>query len=365
VIVTLKGEENAVGDAKRAENTPTVHKSDLAGGDERFRSITDRVVMKQMPMHGFILAKFDVVELRQIMDNALPMTRRFLMRLAAVACVPAFGKENHVAGVQLYTVRDIVLKRPLQTLQAIADMGYRELEVMRSQVATLAPYFKTAGLQPVSLHFETPLITGNWKAWQHADMPPIEPGITFNDALAQARDHAFRYMVFNYLAPEERLGSDFYRALADKLNAAGEKCRSAGLQFCYHNHDFEFEPKPDGRPIDTLLARLDKNLVRLEVDTFWVSMAGVNAAAFLRQHAGRVEMVHLKDRSPGTPIHYDMATVPNSTFRELGNGDLPLREILQAASQSGVKHYFVEQDFSTDPLQSLRQSYAFLRKAGF
>ena len=287
------------------------------------------------------------------------------MRSAAAACLPASGSGNHVAGVQLYTVRDIVLKRPLQTLQAIADIGYRELEVLRNQVAALAPYFKTTGLQPVSLHFETPLITGNWKAWQHADMPAIEPGVTFDGTLAQARDHGFRYMVFNYLAPEERLGSDLYRALADKLNAAGEKCRSAGLQFCYHNHDFEFEPRPDGKPIDTLLAHLDKNLVRLEVDTFWVSMAGMNAAAFLRQNAGRVELVHLKDRAPGTPVHYDMATVPNSTFRELGNGDLPLREILLAASQIGVKHYFVEQDFSSDPLKSLRQSYAFLRKAGF
>ncbi|MFL6465674.1 MAG: sugar phosphate isomerase/epimerase family protein [Bryobacteraceae bacterium] len=298
------------------------------------------------------------------MDDAFRITRRSLMRLAA-ACAPAFAQGTHLAGVQLYTVRDIALKRPLQTLQAIADMGYREVEMLRNQVAILAPHLKSVGLRPVSLHFETPLVTGNWKAWQHADMPPIEPGITFDDTLAQARDHAFEYMVFNYLAPEERLGLDFYRALADKLNAAGEKCRAAGLRFCYHNHDFEFEPKPGGRPIDTLLARLDKNLVRLEVDTFWVSMAGVEAAAFLRQNAGRVEMVHLKDRSPGTPVHYDIATVPNSTFRELGNGDLPLREILLAASQSGAKHYFVEQDFSADPLQSLRQSYAFLRKAGF
>lgn len=287
------------------------------------------------------------------------------MRLAAAACAPAFGQARHVAGVQLYTVRDLARKQPLQTLQAIAAMGYREVEMLRNQAATLAPHLKSVGLRPVSLHFETPLLTGNWQAWQHADMPPIEPGVTFEDAVAAARDHGFEYIVFNYLAPEERLGLDFYRALADKLNAAGEKCRAASLRFCYHNHDFEFEPKAGGRPIDTLLSRLDKGVVGLEVDTFWVSMAGVDAAAFLKQNAGRVEMVHLKDRSPGTPVHYDIATVPNSTFRELGNGNLPLREILLAASQIGVKHYFVEQDFSADPLGSLRQSYAYLRKAGF
>jgi sugar phosphate isomerase/epimerase len=287
------------------------------------------------------------------------------MRLAAGACAPAFGQVRHTTGVQLYTVREGVQKHPLETLRAIAEIGYREVEMLRNQVALLTPYLKKVPLRPVSLHFETPLLTGNWKAWQHADMPPVEPGVTFADTVALARDHGFDYLVFNYLAPEERLGIDFYRALADKLNSAGLKCRSAGLRFCYHNHDFEFEPKPGGRPIDTLLSRLDRKLIGLEVDTFWVSMAGLDAAAFLRQNAGWVELVHLKDRAPGTPVHYDIATVPNDTFRELGSGDLPIREILFTASQGGVKHYFVEQDFSTDAIRSLRQSYTYLRKIGF
>ena len=285
--------------------------------------------------------------------------------MAALTAVPAVAQPPHQVGVQLYTVRDIVLKRPRETLQAITEIGYREVEMLRSQVVPLAPYLKETGLQPVSVHFETPLITQNWKAWKDADMPPVEPGVTFEGALAEAKSHGFEYMVFNYLTPEERLGLDFYRALADKLNAAAEKCRSVGLQFAYHNHDFEFEPHSGGKPIDILLARLDRKLVVLEVDAFWVSMAGVNAAAFLQQNAGRVELLHLKDRAPGTPRHYDIATVPNSTFRALGSGDLPLREILLTASRIGVKHYFVEQDFSSDPIQSLRESYAYLRKVGF
>ena len=86
--------------------------------------------------------------------------------------------------------------------------------------------------------------------------------------------------------------------------------------------------------MDVLLEHLDPQLVGLEVDTFWVSMAGVNAASFLRHNAHRVELVHLKDRSKGTPIHYDIATVPNDTYRELGGGDLPLHEILAAISQT-------------------------------
>jgi len=288
-----------------------------------------------------------------------------LLQLSGIAALPVFAKEPLAPGVQLYTVRNEIAKEPWATVQAIAEIGYREVEVLRNQVKTLAPLLKRVNLNAVSLHFETPLLTGNWAAWQHADMPPIEAGVTYDGCVSLARDHGFRYIVFNYLSPEERLGLDFYQSLAEKLNAAAYKANAAGLQFCYHNHDFEFQPKSGGRPIDVLLKHLDPKLIRLEVDAFWVSMAGVNAADFLREHAGRVELVHLKDRAKGTPIHYDIATVPNDTYRELGSGDLPLQAILEAVSHSNAKHLFVEQDFSRDPIASLRQSYAFLKRSGY
>lgn len=237
--------------------------------------------------------------------------------------------------------------------------------MLRNQVATLASMLKHVALTPVSLHFETPLLTGNWGAWQHAEMPPVQAGVTYDKCVSLARDHGFRYLVFNYLSPEERLGLDFYRSLADRLNQSAHKAQAAGLQFCYHNHDFEFEPRTGGRPIDVLLEHLDPELIRLEVDAFWVSMAGVDAAAFIREHASRVELVHLKDRAQGTPVHYDIATVPNETYRALGSGDLPLPAILDAIAHSEAKHIFVEQDFSENPIKNLRQSYAFLKRSGY
>jgi sugar phosphate isomerase/epimerase len=298
--------------------------------------------------------------------NGLTLSRRSFMGAGLAACLPAVARSARRVGVQLFTVRDIVLSRPAETLRAIAAMGYREVEVLRDQLVALAPHLKATGLRPVALHFETPLITGNWDAWKRAEMPPIVPaGVRFEDVIGLAHDHGVEYLVFNYLTPEERLGADFYRQLAEKLNSAAAQCRKAGLRFCYHNHDFEFEPRGSVRPIDVLLAHLDRALVRLEVDTFWVSMAGVDAVAFLKANAGRVEIVHVKDRAPGTPRHYDIATVPQSTYRELGNGDLPIPQILDAAVAAGARHFFVEQDYSTDPLASLKQSYAYLRQIGF
>jgi len=259
----------------------------------------------------------------------------------------------------------MLIKQPLQTLEAIADIGYQEVEVLRSQIAIVAPHLRKLNLRPVSVHFETPLITGNFQAWKDDDMPPVSATYSFDEALAVSKEHGFEYMVFNYLPLKERGGLDFYRGLAEKLNAAGEKCRAAGLRLCYHNHDFEFAPKPGGRPIDTLLERMDRKLVGLEVDVFWVSTAGLDPVAWLHQNAGRVELLHLKDRARGAPHAFDVESVSNDTFREVGNGELNFSEILRAAYGMPVKHYFVEQDYSADPIRSLRQSYQNLRKLGF
>jgi sugar phosphate isomerase/epimerase len=295
----------------------------------------------------------------------MELSRRSLLRMASSAAVPRNVAREFSPGVQLYTVRNQLAKAPAATLQAIRAAGYREVEMLRSQVETIAPLLSRFELRPISLHFETPLLTGNYTAWQHADMPAIESGASYQQSLELAKDHEFRYVVFNYLSPEERLGLDFYRSLAKKLNAAAEEARAAGLQFCYHNHDFEFELKPGGRPMDVLLAELDPTLIALEVDVFWVSMAGVDAAEFLRRHAGRVALVHLKDRARGTPVHYDIATVPDETFREVGSGDLPLDKILAAIVNTNAKHAFVEQDFSPDPIASLRRSFTYLKQVGF
>jgi len=80
--------------------------------------------------------------------------------------------------------------------------------MLRNQVDIVAPLLKGLNLKPVSLNFETPLLTGNWDAWRHADMPPIQTGVTYDGCVSMARDHGFRYLVFNYLSPEERLGLD-------------------------------------------------------------------------------------------------------------------------------------------------------------
>ena len=100
------------------------------------------------------------------------MTRRDVMKLAALGGVGALmGRDVQAAapknlGVQLYTVRTQIDANAEATLKAIADLGYKEVEVGRGTLAKVGPLARGLGLAPISVHVETPLITGQWDAWK-------------------------------------------------------------------------------------------------------------------------------------------------------------------------------------------------------
>jgi sugar phosphate isomerase/epimerase len=269
-------------------------------------------------------------------------------------------------GVQLYTLRSVLPSKPADTIRGLAAIGYKEVEALRPSLPELSPLFKENGLKCVSGHFEAPFVTGNWKPWlpaleQNRSLPPKD--YDWSAAVADAAKHGLRYMVIAYLMPSERGGLDFFRKFADQLNQAGEVCKKSGLTLCYHNHAFEFQKIDGTTPLDLLMERCEPGLVGLELDVFWSSVAGVDPVQVLKRYQGRIPLVHLKDKAKGTPQQFQESGLPKTAFKEIGNGELDFAAILKAASQNGVKHYFVEQDQCPgDPLDSLRQSYENLKK---
>jgi sugar phosphate isomerase/epimerase len=139
--------------------------------------------------------------------------------------------------------------------------------------------------------------------------------------------------------------------------------KKAGLQLCYHNHGFEFEALPDGkRPLDVLMSATQPDLVKLELDVFWVSVTGADPVALINQYKGRLALLHLKDKVKGTPVETQEGKVPRTSFAEVGSGVLDIPAILKAGAAAGVEHYFVEQDETPgDPIASLRKSFEYLR----
>lgn len=297
------------------------------------------------------------------------LTRRRVLGLlpsaAAVSWMSNLQAQNPfppALGVQLYTVRSRLAGELDQTLQAIAAIGYRELEALRPVLPALGPLAKKHGLSVPSAHFDGSLVTGNRDLWAKLAPPALPADYTVDAAIDQAAALGVRFFVVAYLMPPERQTLDDYKRYADRMNEVAARCRKAGLRFCYHHHSFEFAELGGERPWDVLLARWDKALVGLEVDVFWLAAAGRDPASTIRELGSRVSLLHLKDRAAGAPVQLDEAKVPPEAFKEVGGGSLDFTAILRAAREVGVQHFFVEQDHTPgDPLASLRTSYAHLR----
>ncbi len=282
------------------------------------------------------------------------MTRREWMALAASTLASAADTSR--IGVELYTVREPMKKDPESTLRSIAEIGYRSVEGSRAELVQIKPLLDKFKLAVPSVMIETPLVTGNWAVWKAGGLKEVG----WDEALGSVKALGAQFAVLPYLMPGVERRMD-YKEFADKMNAAGERCRKAGLGFCYHNHAFEFEGQPGERPIDTMLARFDPKLVKFELDVFWVSVAGNDPVEFLSRHSARVALVHLKDKRAGTPVQFTEAVKPQA-FAEVGSGELNFRAILRAAEVARVQHYLVEQDQTPgDPLASLRKSFEYLR----
>ena len=144
------------------------------------------------------------------------------------------------------------------------------------------------------------------------------------------------------------------------FNKIAEQTHKAGMQFCYHNHDFEFQ-KFDGVTVyDYLMKHLDPHLVQFEMDCFWVTHAGQDPVALMKQHPGRFPLLHIKDAKAGNPPGTEF-DAKMGLFAEVGKGTIDWKRIFAAAPQGGMKHFFVEQDYSEIPaLESIKISYEYL-----
>ncbi len=267
-------------------------------------------------------------------------------------------------GIQLYGVRTAMAEDFEGTLKAVADLGYEYVE--------FAGYFgKTAeeikalldkyNLKCISVH-------------QNLDFYNDDP-----DAAAEfIRTLGTKYSVIPWYKVENLAGTDNWEATVARFNKIGEVVKAHGMKLGYHNHDFEFETYEGKYLHDYIFEAVSPELIDPELDTCWVHYAGINPADKIRQFAGRVEIVHLKDftceRLGGGPAYdlIDKDGKPMKATREenkfefcpLGRGRQNFAEILAACEECGTEVVIVEQDKTyggMSELEAARISREYLR----
>jgi sugar phosphate isomerase/epimerase len=267
-----------------------------------------------------------------------------------------FDKKKQYIGLQLYTVRDAMQKDPAATLAKVAQIGYTSVEgatytgtqnFYGMAPAAFAKLLKQNGLIIPSSHY---------RLGEEKTNGEISKGTILHDwdkAVDDASAAGIKYMVCAYLSDAERGGIDRYKTIAEQLNKAGERCKKSGIQLCYHNHDFEFKPQGNTLPFDILLNSTDKNMVKMEIDLYWVSKAGKDPVQLINQHPGRFPLWHVKD----------MDRTADKAFTEVGNGSIDFKKIFTHANTAGMKYFFVEQDKTPgDPFVSITKSISYIKK---
>lgn len=295
---------------------------------------------------------------RSFLETAATVTAAtfFANRLGWAAGEHKIDKDR--IGVQLYTVRKVMLPDVDGSLGKVAAAGYKKVELAEFSFEDgQVRYFKQTpqqlraaldhhGLDAVSTHL-------NYKF--------LSPE-TFPKALEASTVLGHKYMVCPWIEEEVRKEPGSWPRVCDTFNRVGEASKKAGFEFGYHNHWFEFLPVDGKLPYDILLQGCDPKLVKMEMDLCWITAAGADPLKYFDRYPGRFPLVHVKDLktiphiTAGGPQNFG----DTADLTEVGSGIIDWKRIFAQSGKAGIKYYIVEHDHPTDPFGSITTSYQYL-----
>lgn len=300
-------------------------------------------------------------------------TRRTFLKngalaLAGTALLPktffAAEADTALVGVQLYSVRDDMEKAPLQTLQGLAKMGYKNVEHASYQGRKFYGYTVTEfkkvlgdlGLRMPSGH--TVMRQEHWDAANNTFTK--EWNETVEDAAAMGQ----QYVISPWMDESFRTDADALKRFMDVFNKCGELCKTHGMQFGYHNHDFEFNHKLDGKLMyDVILEETDPELVIQQLDIGNMYGVGGRAMDVIKRYPGRFASLHVKDEiksKSGEMGGYESAI--------LGKGVIGVKDVLALAKKiGGTRHYIIEQESyqGKTPMASVQENLRIMKSWGY
>jgi len=242
----------------------------------------------------------------------------------------------------MYTLRDETAKDFMGTLKAVADMGYNGVE--------FAGYGGLEAVQLKELLTSISLISiGSHVSYQRL-LEALDDEIAFNLTIGS------RYIICPFLSAEDRATAATWQEVFNNLEIIGSRCAESGIEFCYHNHEFELTQQLDGEPaLDKLFQAVSEKAIKVELDCCWVFDAGYDPIAYIQKYTGRIPLIHFKD--------LQKRNNERGLTVELGQGDVDLLGIAAAARKAGSEWIIVEQDqCQNPPLVSVQNSLNWIKK---
>jgi sugar phosphate isomerase/epimerase len=296
------------------------------------------------------------------------MNRRAFLESSLAAGVLASLPSRAVAaahriervGVQLYTVRKLMQTDFDGTIAKVAATGYKEVEFagyFDHSPKDIRALLEKDGLTAPSCHVDFNTVANHWP-----------------ETIEAAKTIGHTFIVCPWIDEDQRKTEDGWKHVTETFNKAGETSKKAGIQFAYHNHWWEFGPNAalGGKlAYDYLLTSTDANLVKMEMDLGWISVAGKDPVAYFKQYPGRFPLVHVKDfkslphLAPDQIASYKPDQLEKTEMTAPGSGIIDWKRIFSYSRQAGIQHYFLEHDQPKDPWVTLADGYKYLSTLQF
>ena len=276
--------------------------------------------------------------------------RTFMHTLGAAAAggllVPArrawAGRLDRI-GLELYAVRKAMARDPEGTLAAIRAIGYTDVELLWSfdnfgrTPAQVAATLKHEGLRAPSAHVSPLILFVGWER-----------------SLETAKLLGHEYLIVPDFGTETTHTLDDWREWADRFNAAGATARRAGIWLAFHNEADHMKPIDGTVPYDVFVDRLDRSVVRLQLDTGNMLIGGADPMRYLEKYQALYWSFHLKD-----------AVADRSSDTALGRGVFDFKRFLAAVPELDRKPCYVEDENEPDELAAARSNFEYLHQLTF
>ena len=248
-------------------------------------------------------------------------------------------------GLQLYSVRDHMEKNVEETLKKVAEIGYKYVEFAGFydyEADEMKKMLDKYGLNAISVH---QVYTGILEKPEYM--------VNYFKTLG------IKYCAMPWMPRDSQKGTPKFDGIIEDFKKVGKLLKDNGIQFLYHNHDFEFDKFEGKFLLDWLYESVPADILQTEIDTCWVRYAGYDPCEYMKKYEGRTTLLHLKDfyttkfnAGSAYDLIGDDGKEPEKKeknvfeFRPLGKGMNDFPEIIKTAEDIGVECLIVEQDES-------------------
>lgn len=276
-------------------------------------------------------------------------------------------------GVQMMMLKGKVEELGVyETMRKLNELGYHAVEV--SQIPMTEE--NVSELRRASEDFNIEI------AALSAPLEPMLPGMeaetlkgNFDKIVNDCKTLDCNFLRIGMLPFNKMTDKNKIMEFINDAEAMAVRLAEHGIELYYHTHHIEFQ-KYDG---EYLLDMMKNNTSKLgfELDVHWIQRAGEDPVKMIKQYAGRIALLHLKDYRIGTldvkeEDFKDMGKFFGKftnliEFAEIGEGNLDMKAIIETGLESGSQYFLIEQDdtYGRDPFDCLKTSGDNLRKLGY